>query len=326
MRGEEHIDFQGLAAFINGELSSEEVSRWEAWIRESDENEAIFLEALKLLEPDPELESGTASIPFDSRQAWQKVEGRLDNKNSGKRVWLRLAAAILLTVSVAGYWVYSSYFTDIVYRQSAGVSTYVLPDSSRVVLSGPAILTLDRAFSERHRTLSLEGRAYFDVKRDTSLTFEINTPRGRVQVLGTAFLVEETADSLYVLVDRGKVSVGLRRSSNRIILEKNDEAVIRFSDQVVQVDELENTNKLYWATKKLTYRSEPLSAVLDELGQIFNVDIQYDPLKMSDCRITAVFLDQNLPEILENISLSLPVEYTISGNRVEITTNGCSLP
>jgi len=324
MKGEEHIDFEGLAAFVNGELPEEEEVRWNAWIAESKVNEAIYLQALKLLEPDPET-SRRPSMPFDSKQAWKRVEARLDNRDSG-RVWWRIAAAVLLVVSVAGYWVYSSYFTDIVYRQSAGIATYILPDSSTVVLNGPAVLSFSRSFNTKHRTLSLEGRAYFDVRRDTSLTFVINTPRSQVRVLGTAFLVSETSDSLHVLVDRGRVSVGLLTSNELLVLERNDEAVIRFSDEQISVGQLENTNKLYWANKRLTYRSEPLAVVLEELEDIFDVEIDYDAQVISDCRITAVFLDQNLEEVLENISLSLPVEYTISGNRVEITTNGCSLP
>ncbi len=322
MKGEVHIDFDGLAAYINGELPDEEAVKWEEWVNESPENSKIYRDALKLLEPDPQAADQHA-IPFDSSLAWEKVESRIESKSSSS-AWWKVAASLLLVASLAGFWAYFEYFADVTYRQESGITEYYLPDSSRVVLNGAAAITFDRNFNKDHRQLTLEGRAYFDVKRDSSLLFEIGTPRGRIRVLGTAFLVEETRDSLYVLVDRGQVGVGLKKGGDQLIIEKNEELVIRFSDQHIALDELENTNKLYWANKKLTYRRENLAVVFDELAEIFNVTIEYDAGQISDCRISAVFLDQGLNEILENISLSLPVEYTISGNRVEIISNGCN--
>jgi transmembrane sensor len=322
MKGEVHIDFEGLAAFINGELPEKEARRWEEWVAESPENARIYRQALKLLEPDPGKEH-SHTVPFDSSAAWKEVEVRLDPAPSFSS-WWKVAAVFALIASLAGYWAYYEYFADVIYSQTSGISEYYLPDSSKVVLNGKAKITFDRNFNSDHRNVSLEGQAYFDVRKDSSLIFEINTPRGLVRVLGTAFLVEETKDSLYVLVDRGIVGVSLKKGSDQLILERNEEAVIRFSDERIMIDEVENTNKLYWANRRLTYRRENLAVIFDELAEIFDVTIQYDPDKVKDCSISAVFLDQSLNEILENISLSLPVQYTISGNQVEITTNGCN--
>jgi ferric-dicitrate binding protein FerR (iron transport regulator) len=81
---------------------------------------------------------------------------------------------------------------------------------------------------------------------------------------------------------------------------------------------------LYWANKRLAYRQTPLADVLDEIGVIFDKEIVYDRESIDSCKITGLFRDQNFEEIIENIALSFPINYTMTGDRVEITSNGCS--
>ncbi|MCA6079217.1 FecR family protein [Fulvivirga sedimenti] len=325
MNDNQHIDFEGLARFINGEVSGEEQQRWISWIQESDDNKKTYEQALKLLEPDPVVSEGQPSIPFDSRAAWTKVSRRIleDEKVIRPFPWMRYAAVISILAMLLSYWVFNQYFADITYSQSAGIATYILPDSSRVILNGKARITFDRDFNGTNRHIALDGQGYFDVSRDSTLQFQVETPRGLVEVLGTAFLVHETTDSMVVVVDRGLVEVSLKDNSGYARLEKNQAAVIRFTEASLREYELDNTNSLYWANKRLSYRQVNLSVVLNDLSEIFDIPISYNPAEISNCRITAVFLNQSLEEILENISLSLPVEYTIYNDRVEINSNGC---
>ncbi len=325
MKGNQHIDFDGLAAFINGEVSEEENLRWEVWVQESAENRKVYEQALKLLEPDPVPEEAHKSIPFKSSAAWSKVNERITEEEETSRpfLWIRYAAAVALVTMLMGYWVFNQYFADVTISQQGGIATYILPDSSKVVLKGRAAFTYNREYAKENRHIALDGEGYFDVVRDTTLQFEVETQRGLVAVLGTAFLVHESRDSLLVVVDRGVVEVSLKDNSGRALLEKNEAAVIRFSDSATREYKLEDTNGLYWANKRLSFRRAKLSDVLDELSEIFDIPIDYDSTRIANCQITAVFLDQTLEEMLENISLSLPVQYTISNDRVEISSNGC---
>ena len=325
MKDNQYIDFEGLAKFINGEVSDEEQLAWISWIQESEDNKKIYEQALKLLEPDPSVSEGQPSIPFDSRAAWAKVSDRISDEAKTARPfpWLRYAAVISILAMVLSYWVYNQFFADIRFSQNGGIASYVLPDSSRVILNGKASITFDRKFNRTNRHISLDGRGYFDVVRDTTLQFQVETPRGLVEVLGTAFLVHESTDSLVVVVDRGLVGVSIKDNPGYARLEKNEAAVIRFTDSSLREYQLENTNSLYWASKRLSYRQANLSEVLNDLSEIFDIPITYDSSLISNCKITAVFLDQSLEEMLENISLSLPVQYTISNDRVEISSNGC---
>ena len=330
MNEQPHIDYDGLAAFIAGELHGSDHDRWVEWIAASPENERLYKECLLLFTPDiPEHQAQA----YDSKAAWKLVEERRKPVEiqmhgeafSGTLVkWWRYAAVLILGGLLITYLIRTSGTQRTEISQSSGIATYVLPDSSTVTLNGASRIAYDEGYFRTNRDITLEGKAYFDVRKIDSLSFNVSTDRGLLTVLGTAFLIEETTDSLYVIVERGRVEVGLKDQREKLELTRNETGIIQFTTGELKEYEVTTLNSLYWANKRLTYRQTSLADVLDEIAQLFDKEIIYDRKSLDSCRITAIFRDQNFEEIMENIELSFPIKYTINGDRVEITSNGCS--
>lgn len=331
MNEQPHIDYEGLAAFIAGELDEVERGKWEAWIADSRENAKLYRECVMLFEPSGRTDT---AAKFDSKAAWQKVDKAIEPKvvampveeSNSRTGWWQWAAVVAIGAMLITYMM-STWNSDLQeYAQESGVATYILPDSSLVTLKGKASIAFADDFNRNHRAVALQGQGYFDVQHNDSLAFEVSTERGLLTVLGTAFLMEETKDSLYVVVERGHVSVGLKKESERLDLTKNETGIIEFSTSTLREKSVSSLNSLYWANRKLSYRQRPLDEVLQEIGDIFDKEMVYDASTLVNCRITAIFRDQSFEEIMENIELSFPVRYQIDGNRVEIESNGCSTP
>jgi len=84
-----------------------------------------------------------------------------------------------------------------------------LPDSSKVLLAAGTRFWYPVANGRCPSTYIVDGKAYFDVKKDPSRPFTVKTSGGaRIEVLGTSFLVETTKEKgCVVKLLTGKVGV-----------------------------------------------------------------------------------------------------------------------
>ncbi len=342
-----HIDFNKLTAYIAGEYEGEEKRLIKDWIEASAENKKLYEECLNAyhLDYSDVLFSNESddedSFSVDTEAAWQRVaiKAKLDGTHLEIDVdqsqilpkrqtftWLKIAASLFIGMSILFIFKDKLGNKDITVAYTEGIHKIYLPDSSLVIMQGKSQLVYNPTFNAENRDIRLVGTAYFDIRKIESLPFIIDTDEGQVKVLGTAFLIEKTANEMIVSVERGKVNFASKASDleDYVLLEKHDQGNLEFDNNVLTKSKLTNLNHLYWANKKLVYRQESLKQVLDELASIFEKDIQYDSTMIDNCKITGVFKDQEFEAILQNIATALQFEYNIEDESVEILSNGCN--
>lgn len=346
----ENIDYNKLAAYIAGEGSAAEREAMQRWIDASEDNRKIYEQYKKVFQLDymidpPTEDSIDEAVVFNTDNAWSKVAQKAGlvtgqdktitlpvdpvagHKGKGTSFpWLKIAASVVIGLTLVFYLVNRQVSKEVAVNFEEGINEYYFPDSTRVVLNGASRLVFNKDFNHNHRTVQMEGKAYFDVVRNENLPFIVMTKDGQVTVLGTAFLVEENIDNMTVEVERGKVSLSSPRSAtpSSIVLRPNEQGILDIEKNILSKTKLSSLNHLYWANRKLTYRQAPLQQVLEDLAVIFEKKILYNPDAIFDCRVSAVFNDQKFEDILQNLSVVMGFEYIISENQIEITSNGCN--
>jgi transmembrane sensor len=332
-----HIDYDLLAKYLAGECTDGELQQIESWLSENEENRAVFNQSRKLL-ADTRTADTFGKISFDTSRAWNKVHTRLDmtgvrssdlaeRKNRLLYVAMRVAAVLFITIG-ATYYFYTKQAGELIYETSYGqIGEYYLIDSTRVVLRENSSLRTDNKFNINDRQVRLTGIAYFDVTKNSEKPFIITTENAWISVLGTQFLVDESSpDAVSVTVESGKVKFASRKAPEKVsvILENNEKAELRIDDDKIIKSAVSNLNNLYWANNKLIYRQQSLDLVLDELGTIFNKTVVYDVAAVRNCKLTAVFRDENFDSILQHIAQSLDLKYEVRNGQYVIVSNGCT--
>lgn len=107
--------------------------------------------------------------------------------------WHVLAAGLAAAAAVAFLWLVP-YFRDtqLVATVAAQRSTLSLPDGSRAEMNAQTTLHTDFRRGRRHVRLD-KGEAYFEVAKDATHPFFVETPGGTVRVMGTQFNVRLAA-------------------------------------------------------------------------------------------------------------------------------------
>jgi len=250
-----------------------------------------------------------------------------------KKVWYFAAAAAFFTTVF-----FALLFS--VYQRSAHQRNYItytvpfkttktiiLEDGSKVVLNAGTTLKYPRSFSGKTREVSLNGEAYFQVVHRTDKPFIVHSGKLHIQVLGTSFNVNaySKAAILKVSVVSGKVAVKEASTGKQFMLIVNQQATLNdktnsFKKSVVPDAE----NAVAWQDGKLIFEDASLDEIATELTLKFGIKTTLSNNSLKKCRISAVFQNKSLPQILAVITKLTGSGYTLHNKNAVIFGKGCS--
>lgn len=205
--------------------------------------------------------------------------------------------------------------------------TFTLPDGSLVRLDPDSRLSYAHELvTAEGRQVRLEGKAFFDVTKDSLNPFFVRSDAFNVRVLGTSFSVSTYSNKpAEVSVVSGKVAVYVDEQKKSLILEPNERA-LRLSDHA-QLTKLLVEEPVVLDRAPLMGRFDfdetPASAVFAALEKAYDIEIRFDPKSVKDCTLRARLDDQSLFVKLDMICSSLGLAYEVVGTQIRITGDGC---
>ena len=214
-----------------------------------------------------------------------------------------------------------------------------LPDGSTVVLSPGSVIRFPREFiSAPTRNIYLSGDASFTVAKDPDKPFQVFSHELITRVLGTSFTIKakDSSGEITVVVLTGKVSVWHQPngpdtatlSPNKltgVVLTPNQELIYaRDQDkfQKVLIDKPLLVNPVV-ITNSFLYEDAPVSDVLEQLKNAFDIDIVYDKDAVKNCRISADLSDESIYKKLDLICKAMGAQYSVIDGVVTIQARPC---
>ncbi|WP_143306483.1 FecR family protein [Chitinophaga vietnamensis] len=258
-------------------------------------------------------------------------------KNRLRHLWYKIAASILVA-GIAAWWLMSSYRTashqqlasvvpaikwDTLFNKSAHVKYAVLPDSTKVWLHPGGRLSFTMRDSAARRAICLQGEAFFDVKRDEAHPFMVYTGDIATKVLGTAFNVEAYAKeaSIRISLVSGKVSVEqVAEKRNAALLHAGEMIDYNKEKHSAATSPLKIRSMEEWTNGYLVCNDLLITDALERVAIRYGLKVVYDKgLNLDGKRITTVFRQETVHEILDIILFVSRCNYTIKGSILEVT-------
>jgi ferric-dicitrate binding protein FerR (iron transport regulator) len=273
-----------------------------------------------------QVENSPSEISEDLKQKMlNKIkEGIDDTKKSEISVkklynkWMRIAAAIILPVLIAG----GSYYFCANHTENGGnplliaaergeKANITLPDGSRVWLNSGSKLTCYNTYNKDRRLLQLDGEAYFEVIPDARKKFIVQCTDMTIEVLGTTFGVKAyNEDSIVstVLVE-GKVKITIPDKSWEIA--PNERVVFNRSSSHVFSETVNPSDFTGWRKNRLRFENETLQDVVKTIARIHNINYDFADESIKSLRFTGTVDNTNLESTLDAITLTAPVTYFV---------------
>lgn len=309
---------------LKGISSAADEAHLEQWLSENPDHLTEYEKVKKLWEG-----SGQAAFkPIDVSSEWEKFRNRHFAKTSEPKIRqlqfsqvLRYAAVAVIFIGLA---VAALYYTGSkTYKTGTGERLQVnLADGSQVILGENSQLSVPHTFNWQKRFVKLNGEGFFEVAHNPQKTFQIDGPLTSTKDIGTSFKLIATLTKNQVEVTDGKVAYWSYASSDTLILSHGKKGVLQYEKlEETQIDKPAFDS---WKTGVFVFENEKVTNVLRSLQNyyVFNIDHleKYNDL---NCRFSGKFSHQNLKEVLNELSLTMGMEYTLEGKTLYITKFYC---
>ena len=313
-----------LLRYIQDKLSEEERREVDAWREADPSHEEILLQTARIVYANRTIERINRRAP---EKAYRRVEARL--KKRLHLNWLRhagVAAACILggfLLATAFYYRSSAERPQapqqITLQARAGMQTrFDLPDGTIAYLNSGSSLSYPLPYDKKERRVTLEGEAYFKVASDSEWPFVVSVAddRYRVQVVGTEFNVQayETKEAIVTTLVSGSVNLSIRGKNGKTYRQElypSERAVYDATKEHLEIEKVNTIYETAWIEGKLMFKNTPLPEVLRELTNYYNVEFDIRVPDLANYRLTGIFQNRQLSQILDYLKITSRIEYRI---------------
>lgn len=248
----------------------------------------------------------------------EKERYRIKKNNTYSLIrWISACVITLIFLNIGYYYYQDSKDIEMVYQEvqtTRGEKLLVLlPDGSRVWLNADSKLTYPEQFAKKNRNVTLEGEAYFEVKKNTASLFSVFTGDVRINVTGTSFNVSAyTSDQeVKTTLDEGAISIGYSNSKIPMLaVEPGQTAVFKKDNKTISIEDNEHyRNDSYWKENKLVFRNSSLGDVLKVLSRHFDVEFKIKDSKITHFTYNFISKGNDLNNILETMESITPIKF-----------------
>ena len=247
-----------------------------------------------------------------------------------RRPWTQLllrAAAVMLPVAVAGYWIFHTTRIDkpvalamqwqTINNNGNHIRVVQLPDSSTAYLGAYSTIQVPRSFTgDTRQVILMEGKAFFDTRTDPAHPFIVTDASGvRTTVLGTSFIAEFSKQTKVsrIAVASGKVCV-----NNTILLPAQRVTV---SNETITRDEVSISDLIAWTKGETILHNANLQDLMQAIKEHYGVQAHttLDITRGSyNLRIPATMPLQAAIEVVEKISYKPKIHFVLSHGQLSI--------
>ncbi|MCK5424868.1 MAG: FecR domain-containing protein [Emcibacter sp.] len=223
---------------------------------------------------------------------------KASNSNFVSRHWSprAIAASIaFFVISIVGFNYGDSLLMDSHATRVGELADIILQDGSHLVMNTNSKVRIDLQDDKRIVYLD-SGEVFFDVTKDKSRPFYVETSGGLVRVLGTKFNIRQRGNSSDVTVLEGAVGVvdygRMKDNMGALSLDATLAPGQRFTlgnDALANVAQLaDEAAVLAWRERKLIYNGESFRELVQDINRYYDAEIRIGDPSLNDIEVVAI--------------------------------------
>lgn len=255
----------------------------------------------------------------------------ISNRKFNIKFWLRSVAAVLI-LGLLSFNIYqiikvdpASAVDNVIEVPRGQRVSLSLSDGTKVWLNSDSRFSYPSKFSNKSRTVKLQGEGYFEVAHDDKVPFVIDGNQLSVKVLGTKFNMKSYPDeATAVILQEGKVEVYTPDNENRMTLHPNEQ--IRYSKATGMLFSKNRDLSAGedWRYGNLTFTENSLKEIMNTLERKFDVQITItDPFLSEEIFTCHTKNETTLEQVLDLLKDTRRLDYKVEEKKVTIIKNDC---
>lgn len=229
------------------------------------------------------------------------------------------AAALFLTGAATSELVTGKRQETVLMASSENISSYTLPDGSKVWLNKNSWLTYNQKFGKRTRQVALKGEGYFEVNRDEQRPFIVKMQNNLdIKVLGTTFNAcnYPSLNKAEVILRSGSVQVSDNGRNEYVILKPNQK--FTWNEGTAEISSVNAMNCCRWFEHRLVFDNVKLKDILENLSHKYQTEISLNVGNLADKHMSMTIRDESVEDILDILTTLLPIRWRYQGAEIII--------
>lgn len=229
------------------------------------------------------------------------------------------AAALFLTGAATSELLTGKRQETVLMASSENISSYTLPDGSKVWLNKNSWLTYNQRFGKRTRQVALKGEGYFEVNRDERRPFIVKMQNDLdIKVLGTTFNAcnYPSLNKAEVILRSGSVQVSDNGRNEHVILKPNQK--FTWNEGTAEISSVNAMNCCRWFEHRLVFDNVKLKDILENLSHKYQTEISLNVGNLSDKHMSMTIRDESVEDILDILTTLLPIRWRYQGAEIII--------
>lgn len=240
---------------------------------------------------------------------------KIGYRNPFQRKVYKIAAVIILLLTLGGFFTYHTFIKPDVYLAAAGNRIVHLEDGTVVTLLPGAELTVAKSFPASTRVVDLKGDAIFSVAKSKTHPFIVHADGFSTKVLGTVFKVSQSGKKKSVDLYEGKVAVSSAGAPVSYLQpnQKWTNLGVARTTAIISFAPDKFSGKYHPELLSLSFNDVPLKEVIAVLEGNYSIKIHY-PIEAENKKITADFTGGTVGENIEALAFILGFEVQKNDN------------
>ena len=196
----------------------------------------------------------------------------------------------------------------------------VLEDGTAVSLNSESVLEFPSRFGHLNRHVKLNGEAYFEVTKNKSQPFIVESKIHYVTVLGTKFNIKAYPNEKNIVTTliEGKIKINTPRDN--VLLNPGDQST--FDGNNLQISKTKNYTDILWTEPFFNFESERLEDIMYMISRWYNFEIVFESEDLKNILFTgSVSKHQSLYNVLQALEMTGKAKFVIEDNRIYVKKN-----
>lgn len=229
------------------------------------------------------------------------------------------AAALFLTGAATSELLTGKRQETVLMASSENISSYTLPDGSKVWLNKNSWLTYNQRFGKRTRQVALKGEGYFEINRDERRPFIVKMQNDLdIKVLGTTFNAcnYPSLNKAEVILRSGSVQVSDNGRNEYVILKPDQK--FTWNEGTAKISSVNAMNCCRWFEHRLVFDNVKLKDILENLSHKYQTEISLNVGNLADKHMSMTIRDESVEDILDILTTLLPIRWRYQGAEIII--------
>ncbi|PSL23756.1 FecR family protein [Chitinophaga ginsengisoli] len=193
-----------------------------------------------------------------------------------------------------------------------------LSDGTKVWLNAASSLSYPTTFTEKDRSVTLHGEAYFEVAANASQPFVVHTPNQDIKVLGTEFNINcyQDENRIVTTLVTGSVKLDNKGGAASLQLHPGEQAVL--NNENFDVAAVDVSLYTAWKDGEFRFRATPLVEVLHQIERWYDLDVDYKGVP-ADIKIHAsIRRDKKLSTVLHALEKIGDIKFEVNERHIRV--------